>query len=60
MNIVISKNQEKKSGVYIIKNTLNGKVYIGSTISGFKKRIKEHIYELIKNKHHSNHLKYFL
>lgn len=56
MKISISKQQEKSIGVYQIKNNINGKIYIGSTISGFKKRIREHLYELSKGTHHSNHL----
>ena len=56
MNIKIEKEQEKSIGVYVIKNIVTNKLYIGSTISGFRKRILEHIYELLKNKHHSNYL----
>lgn len=56
MKINILEQQERKIGVYKIENLINNKVYIGSTISGFKKRIKEHLYELNKGKHHSSHL----
>ena len=38
--------------VYMIKNVVNGKVYIGSTVT-LKKRIKEHYGLLTTKKHHS-------
>ena len=40
------------SGIYQIKNTINGKVYIGSTFN-YIKRIREHKWLLSKNIHHS-------
>ena len=40
------------SGIYIIKNIVNNKIYIGST-KNFKKRIKEHLL-LLNNNAHSN------
>ena len=46
-----------KSGIYLIKNIINNKVYIGSAIN-IDKRWKEHIYSLKKSKHHSEHLQY--
>lgn len=45
----------KVSGVYIIKNTHNGKCYIGSSVN-IKKRWSEHKWLLNKNSHHSPHL----
>jgi group I intron endonuclease len=42
----------KKSGIYIIKNYLNGKVYVGSSLN-FSDRIKRHRADLKNNKHHS-------
>lgn len=39
-----------KSGIYIIKNIINKKVYVGSTIR-FRKRFKEHLSGLLYNKH---------
>ena len=33
----------QKGEIYIIKNNINNNVYIGQTISGYKKRFKEHI-----------------
>lgn len=56
MIIDINKKDESKIGVYKIENLINGKVYIGSTISGFKKRVREHLYHLNKGNHHSSHL----
>ncbi|MDD2470089.1 MAG: GIY-YIG nuclease family protein [Bacilli bacterium] len=47
--------QEKIIGVYQIKNLVNGKMYIGSSID-INSRWKEHIRDLNNNKHHSLHL----
>lgn len=44
-----------KSGVYIIKNLINNKVYVGSA-SNFQRRFYLHKRELNNNNHHSNHL----
>lgn len=56
MNIILTKENENSIGVYSIRNIINNKIYIGSTISGFKRRLSEHLYLLNKNVHHSNHL----
>lgn len=40
----------KCSGIYKIKNIVNGKVYVGSALN-LEKRIKNHIWGLSKNKH---------
>lgn len=44
-----------KQGVYLIKNLITNKVYIGSTKS-FKKRFSQHKSKLQKNKHGTPHL----
>jgi group I intron endonuclease len=44
-----------KSGVYIIKNKINNKFYIGSSIN-IKKRFREHLSSLRNNSHHSKYL----
>lgn len=41
-----------KSGVYTIKNIVNGKIYIGSS-SDIKSRIRNHLNLLRKGKHHN-------
>lgn len=41
------------SGIYIIKNTINKKVYVGSAIN-LKSRWKRHLWALSKNVHHSS------
>lgn len=46
---------EKISGVYIIRNIINGKVYIGSS-KDITHRWSLHKSDLNKNKHHSRHL----
>lgn len=46
----------KEIGIYKITNTINNKIYIGSTISSFSKRFAVHKCDLRKNKHHSNKL----
>ena len=44
-----------KSGIYQIRNTENGKVYIGST-NNLHERKRSHFKSLQKNKHHNKHL----
>ena len=43
------------AGIYEIRNTLNNKVYVGSSIN-MKKRMQTHKYELVKGVHCSAHL----
>jgi group I intron endonuclease len=45
-----------KSGIYIIANTKNGKVYIGKTAHGFNTRYKKHTRALKGNYHNNRHL----
>ena len=45
----------ENTGIYIIKNEINGKVYVGSAID-FNKRWNRHTSALNKGKHHSKHL----
>lgn len=49
-----------KSGIYLIRNIVNGKVYVGSTCSshGFIARFASHRYELRNNKHPNKHLQH--
>ena len=46
---------EVKSGIYSIKNILNNKTYVGSSIN-LKKRKREHFYQLRKGTHSNKHL----
>lgn len=48
-------SENKKHGVYMIKNAINGKFYIGSSIN-IGIRWKEHIRRLESNCHHSSYL----
>jgi group I intron endonuclease len=43
------------SGVYLIKNIINGKVYVGSA-TRLIERLSNHFHSLRNNKHHSIHL----
>lgn len=43
------------NGVYIIKNKVSGKVYVGSAVN-IERRWRDHKYLLRKSKHHSPHL----
>jgi group I intron endonuclease len=45
----------KKSGVYIITNTNNNKIYIGET-TNLESRFTEHLYRLLSKRHVNNHL----
>lgn len=42
-------------GIYIIKNLITGKIYIGKT-TNYINRVRHHVYCLKHNKHHSSHL----
>lgn len=53
---IVNLEQLDKIGIYAIKNTSNGKVYIGSTAKSFKVRFNQHISKLRCNKHHCIHL----
>lgn len=44
-----------KSGIYIIKNLVNNKIYIGSAVD-IDRRWRKHKTQLNKRKHHSKHL----
>ena len=46
---------DMKTGIYIIKNNINEKIYIGSAVN-IEKRIKHHIWELQKGRHCNNYL----
>lgn len=52
---IISMNERRKSGIYIIKNTLNGKCYIGQAKS-IGDRWYTHKSSLSRGKHHSRYL----
>ena len=49
--------KEKICGIYMIKNLINGKVYIGQS-RGIKNRISRHKSDLRKNKHGNSHLQF--
>lgn len=48
-------NFPASAGIYLIRNVINDKIYIGST-SNLKIRRNKHISDLKNNKHHSYHL----
>lgn len=54
----IPPEYKRSSGIYIIKNTVNAKVYVGSA-KYFYKRYSTHKALLIKGKHHSKKLNNF-
>lgn len=43
------------SGVYVIKNKLNNKIYVGSSFC-VRRRLKDHLNKLLQNKHNNKHL----
>lgn len=52
---VIDSDDTCKVGIYKITNTLNGMIYVGSTVNLYRRK-NEHLKELRHNKHHSLHL----
>lgn len=55
MNILCSKEDLTKTGVYIFKNSVNNKCYIGSTVMSFQKRMEHHVSLLRANLHKNSH-----
>lgn len=50
------KEDKKKSGIYVIKNLINNKVYVGKAVDIYR-RIKDHVTGLnTKNKNENPHL----
>jgi group I intron endonuclease len=45
-----------QSGVYLITNIINGKVYVGSAANSLNQRLHNHKYKLGKNKHENVYL----
>jgi hypothetical protein len=52
---VRQKSETNKSGIYLIKNKINNKIYIGSALN-IRKRWKQHRNSLRKNKHYNRYL----
>lgn len=52
-------NTTNKSGIYIIKNTIDSRVYIGSAVN-LAVRKGTHFYDLKNKKHHNSHLQNFV
>ncbi|HEX8349567.1 MAG TPA: GIY-YIG nuclease family protein [Hymenobacter sp.] len=59
MRFNIPDEHRNASGVYIIRNTINAKVYVGSAIN-FRIRFHHHASQIRKNKHHSIKLQNFI
>lgn len=49
------KKSPCKSGIYFIRNVLNHKIYVGSSVN-LEKRKKRHFYDLKRNTHNNIHL----
>ena len=57
MKILIENLEDlRKTGIYSITNTINGKKYIGSTAKNFKTRYTQHLSKLRSGKHRCKHL----
>lgn len=59
MRLIANGVKEKGCGVYIISNTLDSRIYIGSAAK-FRRRFLDHKEMLRKGKHHSKHLQAFV
>jgi group I intron endonuclease len=55
INIFTYKDNCRKSGIYQIRNTCNGKIYVGSA-SDFASRKSKHFFDLRNDKHINKHL----
>lgn len=59
MRFNIDDKFKNYSGIYIIKNTIDSRCYIGST-NDFYQRYKDHKSNLINNKHNNPHIQSFV
>ena len=59
MKFNIEKENQDKSGIYIIRNTINNLIYVGST-KNINKRYKEHKNLLLNNKHQNSRIQRFV
>lgn len=57
MTSVTNQSLKGVSGIYAIRNTLNGKAYVGSSVD-LKKRWRNHRSDLEQGKHHSTYLQH--
>lgn len=57
MNYTNSLDTKNKSGIYLIKNIVNNKVYVGKTVN-FRSRYNSHNRELKRNIHENVYLQY--
>lgn len=56
MAIDLSSDSTRHTGVYVIRNVVNGKVYVGSASRGIRSRWNEHLSNLRKARHANRHL----
>lgn len=57
---LLKDTSRNKNGVYCIKNAIDRRLYIGSTVLGFYDRFKSHLYFLRKNQHGNAYLQAFV
>lgn len=55
IKIICDKEKLKEIGVYIFKNTISNKCYIGSTVMSFSKRMEHHVNRLRSGFHKNSH-----
>lgn len=51
-----NKIELMRCGVYMIKNLINSKIYVGSTCNNFLSRLRKHSLDLQHNTHYNKHL----
>ena len=59
MKCSISQDDLRKSGIYYISNTINNKIYVGSSCKLIN-RMRQHKSKLLKNKHSNDKLQKFV
>ena len=58
MRIKCNLSELEETGVYIFRNIVNNKCYIGSTIMSFNIRMNHHLFKLNDNSHKNSHFQY--